>query len=866
MPIFRVEQDGRKFKVDAPDMAAAIEALGMHMGQSAGEKPPPKFSDALTDIPSEIKKAAGSAIDAMGRVTDRGKQGPLEGLATTGRAAMAVPELLLSPLTGTARSLIGHPMAQAEHAVGSIIAPDIAAKDDPQAMYETAKGDVDTAMSALATRGAPVAAAAPAPVASAGSRVVDAASRLSDVVGSDVNVPRAIASDSMAVQRAGQGIRNLPIVGDAIPQATDRLVENLGGAVRTVADQYGSGSGPNVANRIGRTVQGAADAETQAATSAAQRSDDALLAAWQNETDVAHQSIAAREASAMADTRQAVGDMSPQEMGGALIERLRAGELAARGEKEALYNRAGNMDASVRADEVGTVRARVAQGLEDQGTVVDKELTPAANKMLDELQRLSTLEIPNKAIGTRVAASGAEERVAVSVQGIEQARKRLNFFRSAATNPADRRAAGQIIHHFDEWQANAFENALFSGSDEALNAFRDARMANANWRRRFFNDNDDAGHFVTRIVTGEVTPQEVANYVVGAGQVGAKGVSSRLLTRIAEATNNDPEAMQAIRGGVWNRLSQAAEGVQAPGAAKVTNAINEFLSGSGSDVANRLFTPEQQGIMRAYAETLRRGQEARQIVADVSRNTKPQAMEVGPGPMQELADTVLGRGGKTDEALFKAIDAYARSGGKADISTLAKLVQAIPQADRTDLAGSVIRNLGVSPRTGQFSPDVFVSQWKTYTPQAKAVLFGNAGPQRAALDDIAVISDRLKQVGQKFGNPSGTAQNANFAAMGAGLIAAPLTTIASAVGSYGIARILAAPAGAASAAKWSKAYAAFRTTPTPQAIGLLQVMSRNLANTAQGLGIEVKVEDLIRALQTPQPQQDQQPQRLQVTR
>jgi len=41
--------------------------------------------------------------------------------------------------------------------------------------------------------------------------------------------------------------------------------------------------------------------------------------------------------------------------------------------------------------------------------------------------------------------------------------------------------------------------------------------------------------------------------------------------------------------------------------------------------------------------------------------------------MQELADAVLGKGGKTDEALFNAIDSYAKAGGRADVQTLADL-------------------------------------------------------------------------------------------------------------------------------------------------------------------------------------------------
>ena len=44
------------------------------------------------------------------------------------------------------------------------------------------------------------------------------------------------------------------------------------------------------------------------------------------------------------------------------------------------------------------------------------------------------------------------------------------------------------------------------------------------------------------------------------------------------------------------------------------------------------------------------------------------------------------------------------------------------------------------------------------------------------------ISERLKQVGQRFGNPSGTAQNANFAGLGLGC-SGTMTTLATAVGS-----------------------------------------------------------------------------------
>lgn len=324
-----------------------------------------------------------------------------------------------------------------------------------------------------------------------------------------------------------------------------------------------------------------------------------------------------------------------------------------------------------------------------------------------------------------------------------------------------------------------------------------------------------------------------------------------MLARIAEATGGDAEAMQAIRGGVWNRLSQATDGVTAKTPERVASGINEFLHGSGRDLANRLFTHEQQGIMQAYADTVRQGERARTMLADVAKNTKPQAMEIGTGPMQELANTVLGRGGKTDEALFSAIDAYAKSGGRGDIATLSRIIRAIPQQDRGDLAGSIVRGLGISPRTGQFSPDVFASQWQTYTPQAKTILFGNAGAHRQALDDIATISTRLKEVGQRYGNPSGTAQTRNIFTLAGGLFFAPGVTIPAAIGGAVGANILASPAGASSAARWLRSYEAIAKAPSSRTIAAYTVASRNLVNTARSIGGVNAERDVLRAIQGP---------------
>lgn len=803
----------------------------------------------------ESRDLVSSGVDQLTRGFGNAKEASLDGLgdAAIGAGKVAIGSLgyVASPINAAYRSIVGQPV---EDTTGI-----------PREYTEFA------AQLATPGLGLPGAAKAPTPniprppMAAAvpeSNGIVAAADRVSQVAPETVNVPRAFASDSMPVQRTAQSVRNLPVIGDAIPRATGEMADQLAGARNAVASSYGEGSGPNVASRIGRQLDSAAGQEAVAAREATAQGDAAVLAEWERAHNVAREGIAGQENNSLQAARASIGDMSPQEMGTTLIARLRQGEREAHATKERLYGIAGQSDGAIDANAVRGIRTDVTRSLDEQGLIVDPQLTPAASRMVTELDNISSLRIPNRVASPRSMAQGDVETAAVNMQGLEQTRKRLGAMAQAATNDADRRAARHVMQAYDDWLDNAFDNSLFSGSDEALNAYRQARAANADWRTRFgFNRRDDADRLINRVVTGEVTPQELSNWLVGSTQVGSKGVSSRLLTRVAEATSGDAEAMQAIRGGVWNRLTQTAEGVADKAPAKIANDIGEFLNGSGRDVANRLLTPQQRAIAQTYADTLRRGTEARATLAEAAANSKPSAAKVNMGPMQELAETVLGKGGKTDEALFNAIDAYAKAGGKGDVKTLADLVKAIPEKDKGDLAGALIRKMGHSAQTNDFTLEMFASDWGKYSPQAKAVLFGNAGPYRQALDDIALISQRYKDIGRRFGNPSGTAQNVSLLGTAAWVAGSPFTAIPAILGGAVAAKMLAAPAGASSISKWGRVMEAVKQSPSPQRIAALQTASRNLVNTSTAFGGKVSPPDFMRQLQgtVPAGAQNEQP-------
>ena len=533
LPAINVDEGKKEPSFDPDAYLAGSEEPADH-GLSERQKLSP-VGKALSPITSYWgntkrfeKEGLDTASEGLHQITHPGDLTTREGtglsdvLGGAAKTAMGVAGFAASPISAAYRSIVGQPIEDvtgiprewtetaAQLATPGIGLPGI--KKIPE---------VDFPKAGFNTK-------PPPPPPGSGQDVVSAADRISKVAPEPVKVPRAFASDNIAVQRAGQLARNVPIIGDSIPRATGEMADQLGTAKSSIASNYGEGTGPNVANRISTHISNAGEAERATASSAARESDDALLADWQRSHEQALERVGQHENTALQQARQETGDMDPQDMGRALIDRLRSTETEAKERKNQLYDIAGNSDASVRADSVQGIHNRVSNALYEAGRDIVPGLTPAANSMMDVLREFSELRIPNR-VGP--APPNPADIAAVDAHGMELTRKRLSNLSQGASNDADRAASNIIMHEFNEWQADAYENALYSGSPEALQAYRDARAANASWRQRFYNDRDDADKLINKIVTGEVTPQEMANWLVGNTQVGSKGVSSRLLTR-----------------------------------------------------------------------------------------------------------------------------------------------------------------------------------------------------------------------------------------------------------------------------------------------------------------------------------------------
>jgi hypothetical protein len=439
-----------------------------------------------------------------------------------------------------------------------------------------------------------------------------------------------------------------------------------------------------------------------------------------------------------------------------------------------------------------------------------------------------------------------------SMQDVEQLRQDLNFLASGADNDADRRAARRIMGAFDDWHSRAVENSLMEGSDPAaLPAMQRARALNRDYRERFgYNDRNDADKIVNKMVRGEpgqhIGPNDVANVL--SGQPDKAG---RLLDRIYEATGdhpNHPNVVQAVRGGFWNKLSSAVEGTTPRSPEKISSDIYKFTRGPNRDVAARIYSPQDQALMERHADVLRAAVRAREQTAALHKANEPTPTEIPKGPMQGLADRVLGRGQKSDEALYNTIEGYAKSKGRQDLNTLAELMRNLPDELKGNFLNTFIRRLGTGQKDA-FSPAIFQKEWSNLTPQTKAVLTGNAGPHVAALDDIATISKHFDDVHRRFGNPSGSGHVINFAhslkaiaaAALTGTIAGPLGTASLWLGGVGVSKFLSTPQGAASLARLSKQMQRLQDVPTVQSAAAARLAARNMRNTALALGIHATI-------------------------
>jgi hypothetical protein len=705
--------------------------------------------------------------------------------------------------------------------------------------------------------------------------------------GAPVRYPVAYGSENERVQSLGQGLSHSPLIGTPIRTAGGRVPAELSEAANVIAGEHGEGSIENVGKDVIDTVRSAARDERTAAEGAAADADAAIQGQYEAANRQREQAIDAREQALHDDAEGQLGNVLPRQAGQTAIDRVQNAHREARAEKDRQYGQVRALDARIDTGAFSDLHGRAARELTDANVTFD-DPGSNASRMMDELQRLSGRageappqvpprlmqalqreyggEVPSSVLeglgfpgGTdavppnfRLAGAHAPQpgANAISVQGLEEISRRLGGMAAQAPNPTEARASWAVKRAFENWRNDALESHLTAdsapGSRETIAA---ARAAHADLMNRFgYNGRTDVGRFVHDMVTGDKRAEDVAGRLLG----NEKGISEPLHQAILDAANGHPDINNSLRAAAWNQISgrDPLSGHTVRSAEQIARAADKF---GNTRMAERLGMNEG---LRGLSQNLRQTVEDRAALPDIEKVTKPSKTTVAPGEMEQLSKKLTGLG-RSPEAVMGSIDRLARTKG-GDINTLAKLWRTIPEESRGDVASALIKNLGGGGKEG-FSVAKFATNWAGYTPQAKTVMFGNAGPHRAALDAIADLSRRAELVGKKYGNPTGTANIRAYhdlfkgavkmlaksaarevgpaAAAVAGGLTGPLAPIALGLGGLGVSMMLASPIGAPKVARWARIAEAAKRLPSPERRAAFYGATADLANTARALGV-----------------------------
>ena len=260
-------------------------------------------------------------------------------------------------------------------------------------------------------------------------------------------------------------------------------------------------------------------------------------------------------------------------------------EDAARGRVDAAYNAAREAgDVTFSPEATRDVGLRMRSLLEDRE--IDSILTPATTRALIRIDEKLAGDVPK----------GLKE--------FESTRRVVNSLYDAAANKSDRANMTIIKRGLDGWLEETVDQALFTGDEAAISALKKARGTMAEYSRLFNarGKGDKPGAMVEKILKAE-TPEQTANYILGAGEIGKNPELTVALRRLGQAVGKDSEAFGAVREMVWDRLSKAPTGK--PLSADVfEKKLNTALSNNGSAI-RELYSPDEILLMRRYARALK---------------------------------------------------------------------------------------------------------------------------------------------------------------------------------------------------------------------------------------------------------------------
>lgn len=461
-------------------------------------------------------------------------------------------------------------------------------------------------------------------------------------------------------------------------------------------------------------------------------------------------------------------------------------------------------------------RAAVSAGLgAATGPVLGNAAAPAAAAATPRQQAIEAAD----RLGIKIPQAAASDNFAVSATGA--AVKELPLVGAPLVN-ASKKAVSDI-----EGKAASISSSLGAGSDLAAgHAIKDDLM---HWMRVGSEDEASALYDPVRKALGlkKGLLDNTANTI------------STLVGRSVEAGLDPPAIVDTINKAV-NR-AQLSGGMSFDGMQTLRKEIGKRLSGA--------IVPEpgldKEALKSLYAGLTedmgklagRQGSRAR-VAWENANNVFKQDIARRRDALEKIVGDT---GNASAESVVATIRKMAGTGSGADFARLLQAKRTIGPQAWDELGSAIVADMGKT--ADGFSLAHFRSAYEKIADPAKHALFSPA--HKRALDDIATVSRKFVAL-QRLGNPSGSARIGLIAttipSSIVSAIMAPHLLVTGAAGlgvSHVLARILARPATAKSAARWMNAYVASANASTRSAAAVLDQASRQLLDAMTREGIKI---------------------------
>jgi hypothetical protein len=231
-------------------------------------------------------------------------------------------------------------------------------------------------------------------------------------------------------------------------------------------------------------------------------------------------------------------------------------------------------DSFVESESFANISNSIKKSLSNENVLLDPNVTPRVTAVLKDIDN---------------NASKLKNTKAVSWQAVEAQRKRINSVMKGA-NPEEKRALTIIKNKYDDIANDAFENNLFSGTDEAMDNIKNARSVTSDYFKKFKNKGDfNEGKIIDDWLKEGVTPEKIANGIFNLNG-SLKIDPTPLIRRYKSIIGNDPQGMELIQDLAIKRLMGGKNKTTLRNA--LTNSLNNKKT-----FMNEVFSNKQLGFI-----------------------------------------------------------------------------------------------------------------------------------------------------------------------------------------------------------------------------------------------------------------------------